>query len=171
MTKVNVIRGDITKIAASALITAINPEGMWFGGVDKAIYRSSGDMFHDQAGAVMPLRDGQIIFAPKTGDHSGEFDSVLFVVDSLVTPIYDLMLPVFKEADKLGLRNISVPAIRTGVMAGVCEPQIEAVEGLAQVIIDIVASNPVNLQEINVIIYDSQADLQQLQNRLKELSA
>ena len=170
MTTVNVISGDITKVTSSALITAINPEGMWFGGVDKAIYRSSDDMFHDQASAAMPLRDGQIIFAPKTGEHGGKFDSVLFVVDSLATPIYDLLMPVFKEADRLALSSISVPTVRTGVMLGVCESKDEAIGSLAETIADFVMHKPVNIQEINVVVYNSPADLQQLQDLLKGLS-
>ena len=59
MTSVNVVDGDITQIKADALITAINSGGMWFGGLDGAIQRSSGSMFHGQAQAAMPLTDGQ----------------------------------------------------------------------------------------------------------------
>lgn len=171
MTKVNVVSGNITTVVSQALITAINPRGMWFGGVDMAIERSSGNMFHHQASMAMPLENGQIIFAPKTGPHNGKFDGVLFVVDSLTTPIYDLLLPVFKEADRLGLKSVSVHPIGISVMDEHPESQVEAFEGLLKAIIDIIESKPVNLQEINVVIYNSPSDLELWQNRLKELSA
>jgi hypothetical protein len=119
----------------------------------------------------MPLEDEQIIFAPGIGTHNGKFDSVLFVVDSLVIPIYDLILPVFKEADKLGLSSVSAPTIRTGLTAEICESQTEAIECLAQAVIDIITkSNPVNLQKINVVVYNNPSILRQLQNQLKESS-
>jgi O-acetyl-ADP-ribose deacetylase (regulator of RNase III) len=55
--KVSVIEGDITRINADAIVTAINSAGMWFGGIDDAIQRAAGDFYHNQAEAKMPLKN------------------------------------------------------------------------------------------------------------------
>jgi O-acetyl-ADP-ribose deacetylase (regulator of RNase III) len=162
MTDISVVGGDITQVPADALVTAINSGGMWFGGIDRAIQRSSGGMFHAQAQAEMPLKDGHIVYAPARGSHDGKFESVLFIIDDLSTPLYDLVGRALDAVNEHQLRRISIPAIRTGVMAGVVESHGEALNALAEAILDFVVANPQSLSEINIVVYDNQADVDYL---------
>lgn len=158
LTTVNVVDGDITQIKADALITAINPSGMWFGGLDGAIQRSSGYMFHAQAQAVMPLIDGRIVYAPAQGSHNGKFDAVLFIVDDLQKPLYDLVTLALEAAAQHELTSVSIPTIRTGVMAGAYEPRSKALTDLAGAINDFTLKHPNKLDEINIVVYSNEGD-------------
>lgn len=161
MTTISVQSGDVTTVASDALITAINPGGMWFGGVDRAIMRSAGSRFHDIAMRSMPLTDGQIVHATAPVIVPNDcmppvltvFRSVLFVIDSLQRPLDELILPVFQEADRLGLRTLSMPMMRTGVMAGVYETPREAVYKVASAVNQFVASRPRFVEEIKVVVF------------------
>jgi len=90
-TKTYVTEGDITQIPADVLMTAINSGGMWFGGIDGAIQRVAGNMYHNQASQASPLRDLQTIVARGTGKHRGKFRDVVFVVDDLESPLNDVI--------------------------------------------------------------------------------
>jgi len=59
----NAQNGDVASVRADALITAISSSGMWFGGIDRAIQRVAGSMFHTQALRGMPLFDGDVVYA------------------------------------------------------------------------------------------------------------
>ena len=152
------VDGDITQIEADAMITAINSGGMWFGGLDGAIQRSSGSMFHGQAQAAMPLTDGQVVYAPEQGSHNGRFNAVLFVVDDLRKPLYDLVTIALEGAMRRELTSVNIPTLRTGVMAGVVEPRNEALISLANAINDFVEKNPGKLDEINIVVYSNEGD-------------
>jgi O-acetyl-ADP-ribose deacetylase (regulator of RNase III) len=158
LTIVNVVDGDITQIKTDAVITAINPTGMWFGGLDAAIQRSSGYMFHGQAQAAMPLSDGQVVYAPDQHLHNGKFGAVLFVVDGLEQPLYDLVTLALEAAVKHELLSVNIPSIRTGVMAGVYEPRTQALSDLARAVGDFVRKHPGKLDEINIVVYNSEGD-------------
>lgn len=167
MTRVNVLSGDITSVKADGLITAINSAGMWFSGIDGAIQRSSGGMFHSQAQAAMPLSDGSVIFAPATGDHNGQFGSVVFLVDDLRRPLCELVTAGLQEAERQGLASILLPTIRTGVMAGSYETVEEALNGMAVAVREFVASNPVNVQQITFVVYGDPTSEQLLKKALQ----
>lgn len=157
MTKVNVVDGDITQVRADALITAINPRGSWYGGLDRAIRSVSGGMFHNQAEAAMPLTDGQVVYAPELEPHEGKFAAVLFVVDGLQRPLHEVVTNVLNDADKRRLQVISLPAIRTGFMEGKRETRNRALDDLARAINDFVAKGSA-VGVINVVVYGSEAD-------------
>jgi O-acetyl-ADP-ribose deacetylase (regulator of RNase III) len=171
MTKVTVVDGDITQIKADALITAINSSGLWWGGIDSAIQRVSGTMFHKQAAAQMPLRDGQVIFAPATLLHNGRFDNVIFVIDELERSVDQLVRAALDEADARSLATVSIPTLRTGVMVGVYETHGEALGGLAIAIDEFVRANPSHIQEISVVVYNNSADKNLLAGMLNELAS
>lgn len=158
MTTVNVVDGDITQVQTNALITAINSGGMWFGGLDGAIQRSSGSMFHEQAYAAMPLSDGQIVYAPEQRPHNGKFEAVLFVVDDLQLPLYDLITRALEATMNHELMSVNIPTIRTGVMAGVCEPRSHALGYLARAVNDFTAEHPNAIDEINIVAYGNESD-------------
>lgn len=170
MTKVSVVDGDITQVKADALITAINSGGMWWGGIDGAIQRVSGNMFHAQAAAKMPLQDGQTVFTPAPLLHNGRFDNVIFVVDELQRPVGQLVRAALDEAEARSLATVSIPTLRTGVMSGAYESHGDALSGLALAIDEFVRTNPSHVQEITVVVYNNAVDMTILGGMLSNLA-
>jgi O-acetyl-ADP-ribose deacetylase (regulator of RNase III) len=127
-------RGDITGVPADGLITAVNSRGMWAGAVheegetihyrwvkenpcsvDGAIQCVAGGQYHGQAGVLLDRPEGETLVAGRQFPHKGAFDSVVFVVDDLKIPLYDLVTAGLTASDDAGLRSVTLPAFRTGV--------------------------------------------------------
>jgi O-acetyl-ADP-ribose deacetylase len=163
MTKISVIEGDITQVDADALITAVNSGGMWFGGIDSAITRVAGDMFHSQIMQRAPLNDGDGIYAGSITTHGGAFKDVIFVIDELSRPVETIVLTGLELAVDNELKSVTIPTIRTGVMAGVRETRAEALIALADAVTFYADSL---LDQITIVVYDNQEDLQLLNKAL-----
>ena len=133
-TAFNACIGKITDVKADALITMINSEEQWFSRADWAIRESSGVMFHSVAAEAMPLADGQIIYAPATDDHNGRFNAVIFVVDDLLTPLYNLVVEALLEAERGGLRSVSIAPPRTDCKLDDFEIKATAVRSLSRAV-------------------------------------
>ena len=121
------ISGDITRVDSDAIITAINSGRLWFGGIDGAIQRVAGNMYHNQA-VNEELSDLKVIIA--RGDHNnhkGKFDNVVFVVDDLKSELRGVIARGLEEADAAGFKKVTIPAIRTGVMLGAVEKSLEQI--------------------------------------------
>lgn len=168
MTRVDVFSGDITKYEAAGLVTAINSGGMWFGGIDGAIQRVAGDMFHHQARAAMPLSDGQVVFARAMDGHDGRFSGVLFVVDDLKRPLREIVGAGLREAESQGLETLTLPTIRMGVMLGVCEPTREAaLDEMALAVREFTASLWTSVRRISFVVYNDPDSEQYLKTALR----
>jgi len=116
--KVNVVDGDIAATSAHALIAAINPGGMWFGGIDGVISRAAGDQFHGQAAAALRADpDVKVVVCKRLSWHYGQFVDVVFVIDDLDEPLYDVIHRGLAAANEVGYRLVSIPAIRFGACA------------------------------------------------------
>ena len=159
-TKTYVTEGDITQIPADALITAINSGGMWFGGIDRAIQRVAGDLFHSQADAAMPLRTLQTVMTRGGArpDRKIGFRDVVFVVDDLESPLNDVIYTGLEAASNENYKHILVPTIRMGVMAGARErtPQ-EAVRKMACGVSDFLDkyAERTKLENIQFVVYNN----------------
>lgn len=162
---VKVLQGDITQIPADGILTTVNSGGMWFGGVDGAIQRAAGGMYHGQLNPEN-LKDGQVIVAGKSGATKAQFKDVVFVVDDLRQPLKNLVYQGLKNADKAGLKSVNLPAFRTGVMAGAVESKEEAIKATADAIRQFQAENPSNLKDINIVVYRDAGVAQQFERAL-----
>src|SRR3989338_10399360 len=121
------ISGDITSVNSDAIITAINSGRLWFGGIDGAIQRVAGNIYHNQA-IKEELSDLKVIVARgDRNNHKGKFDNVVFVVDDLRSELRGVIARGLEEADAAGFKNVTIPAIRTGVMLGAVEKSLEQV--------------------------------------------
>ncbi len=163
MTKISVIEGDIPQVNADALITAINSGGMWFGGIDGAISRVAGAMYHGQIMQHAPLSDGDCIYAEATATHGGAFKNVIFVIDELNWPLKDLVLAGLELAVNNELKSVTIPTIRTGVMAGARETREEVLIALVEAVSFYGDSQ---LDQITIVVYNNQADVQFLNEAL-----
>ena len=153
-----VVEGDITQIPADALMTAINSGGMWFGGIDGAIQRVAGNLYHKQAAQAAPLRNLQTIIARGNRNHRGKFKDVVFIVDDLESPLDEVIYSGLEAANNEGYRYLLVPTIRMGVMAGVREktPE-EAVLKTALGVSDFIDeySKRTKLEKISFVVYNN----------------
>jgi O-acetyl-ADP-ribose deacetylase (regulator of RNase III) len=168
MLDVTVSSGDITRVSCDGLITAINGGGMWFGGIDGAIQRSAGNMFHAQAAERMPLTDGDVVYAPASDGHRVVFGSVIFVIDELQKPLREVVLAGLQEAEKRQLGVVTLPLLRTGVMAGAYEKTVEAaLDETAVAIKQFMASKPQYVRELRVIVFNDAPSVSYLNDALK----
>jgi len=154
--KISVCSGDITRVKADALITAINSGGMWFGGIDGVVQRAAGNLFHAQAQRAMPLTDGQTVVA-KHGKaaHDAAFADVVFVVDDLQQPLRNVVHAGLKAASDAGFKSVSLPTIRMGVMLGAVEKsKQEAINEMAAGIAKFRKEHSDGLNQITFVVYN-----------------
>lgn len=153
--KVTVVSGDIAQVKADALISAINSEGMWFGGIDRVIQRHAGGLFHEQAGANMPLKDGQAIVAKGGPRNRSKFENVIFVVDDLRQPLRAIIFAGLAAAANEGYKTVALPAIRLGVMRGVVEKTPgEAIDEIDAGVRQFFAQHGQQAMNITFVIYE-----------------
>lgn len=151
---IQVIGGDIASVEADALITAINSEGAWFGGIDGVIQRSAGNMFHTQA-ASRELTDGVAFGTVSLRSHPGFFRNVVFVVDDLRQPLRNIVKAGLNEADDMGCKTVTLPTIRMGVMLGVVEKgRFEAIHEMVEGIRAFEANGYNHLEKITFVVYN-----------------
>jgi O-acetyl-ADP-ribose deacetylase len=157
-TGIYVSQGDITRMPADAIITAINSGGMWFGGIDGAIQRAAGNHYHAQASKAMPLEDLQTVVAKgNRRNHKGQFDNVVFVVDDLQTPLDNVVYTGLEAASEEGYQKVLLPTIRMGVMLGQVEktPQ-EAVERMSNGVREFMGKygKKTRIEDLRFVVYN-----------------
>lgn len=153
---ISVVTGDISGISSSAIITAINSEGLWFGGIDGVIQNKAGNGFHSQAVAAMPLKDGQTIVARGGGfSNRGKFENVVFVIDDLERPLNEVIAAGLRAADDAGFESVTIPTIRMGVMLGVVEKTTEEVaHEMAKGVATFKEAGQWSLKSITFVVYN-----------------
>ncbi len=154
--KIQVVEGDITQIPADALMTAINSERMWYGGIDRAIQRVAGDMYHSQANKISCLNNLQTIIAKGTGKHRGQFRDVVFVVDDVISSLNKVIYNGLEAANTQGYESLLIPTIRMGVASNIMEntPE-EAIEEMINGLNNFKDkySTKTNLSDIKIVVY------------------
>src|SRR3989338_9703456 len=157
-TGIYVYQGDITRIPADALITAINSGGMWFGGIDGDIQRVAGNHYHSQASKAMPLQNLQTVIARGGArpDRKIGFRDVVFVVDDLQSPLDEVVYTGLEAASEY--KSVTIPTIRLGVMQGIIEktPQ-EAIARMADGVNDFLDkyAEITKLENIKFVVYNN----------------
>lgn len=175
MANLFVIKGDITRtVPVEAIVTLINSDGMWFGGVDGAIQRVAGRHYHAQAGVVLNtsgLINAQSVVAK--GDqayHNGSFDNVVFVVDDLQSPLNELVYTALQTAKREGYSSVALPLMRTGVMLGLVEPDVRTVVQQMRLGIDrFLEEGDVNM-DIYIVVYGEPEAVKMLSGTMKLLN-
>ena len=157
--RIQTVEGDITQISADALMTAINSGGLWFGGIDGAIQRDAGDLYHRQVAQQTQLRDLQTVVAKGSGNHRGKFKDVIFVIDDLQSLLARVVYAGLEAASNEEYTSLLIPTIRMGVMAGVRETPEQAIRGMADGLSEFVGaySGKTNLRDIKVVVYKNPA--------------
>lgn len=170
-TKISAVEGDITRIKTDAIVTAINSQGLWYGGIDGAIQRAAGNLYHCQAQRAMPLKNLQTVIAKRYGERNlGLFEDVVFVVDDLASPLNQVVYTGLEAASNEGYQNILVPTIRMGVMNGVVEKtEVEAIGKMAKGVNEFLSkyAKQTKLEDITFVVYNNPVLAKKLDKALR----
>jgi O-acetyl-ADP-ribose deacetylase (regulator of RNase III) len=157
---VRIVRGDLTKDTADAIVNAANQKMLGGGGVDGAIHRAAGPSLLEACRAVPEVRPG--VRCP-TGEAriTPGFELRARYVIHTVGPVYggrgrdaELLASAFRSSVLLaidhGLRSIAFPAVSCGVYG---YPMKEAASISARVI----REQAWNLDEIRFVLFSEDA--------------
>jgi O-acetyl-ADP-ribose deacetylase (regulator of RNase III) len=100
--------------------------------------------------------------------HGGAFRNVVFVVDDVRLPLYDILTAALKAADDAGLASLTIPAMRMGAMMGIGGPPEEKIADMAHAVRDFqrVAGN---VRSIIFVIYGDPITTEALQRELASI--
>lgn len=160
MTTLTVIRGDLTRQSADALVNAANSSLLGGGGVDGAIHRRGGPAILAECRALRAsqygrgLRTGQAV-ATTAGDLDARW--VIHTVGPRYSPDEDrsaLLASCYREslrvADELGARTVAFPAVSAGIYGW-------PVEDAARIAVETVRSVRTEAEEVRFVLLDERA--------------
>jgi O-acetyl-ADP-ribose deacetylase len=126
MTRLEVVRGDITRLDVDAIVNAANPTLLGGGGVDGAIHAAAGRGLVEACRALPEVRPGVRCSTGQARITPGFGLKARFVIHT-VGPVFqdgkqgegELLASCYRQslglAREYGLRSIAFPAIGTGV--------------------------------------------------------
>jgi O-acetyl-ADP-ribose deacetylase len=175
VTEIRLVQGDITRIAADAIVNAANDALRGGGGVDGAIHRAGGP-------AVMA--DLERRYGPRR--HCPTGSAVISIAGDLpaqyvihaVGPIWyggtsreaDLLTSAYSTSLDLarqhGCRNVTAPAISTGVYG---YPILRAAPVALRAVSDWIAANPASMDTVTFVLF-SVDSLDVFEHALAELA-
>ncbi|MGC9495805.1 O-acetyl-ADP-ribose deacetylase [Streptomyces sp. WG7] len=160
MTAITLVRGDITRESADAIVNAANSSLLGGGGVDGAIHRRGGPAILE---ACRELRRGHYGKGLPTGQAVATTAGALEArwVIHTVGPVHSatedrsaLLASCYREslrvADELGARTVAFPAISTGVYRW---PMDDA----ARIAVETVRSAATSVAEVRFVLFDDRA--------------
>ena len=146
--------GDITKAPADTLIAFINPSGLWFGGIDRAIMSAAGTQFHEVASrALTANRATQVVAAAASHPKQMVADKVIFVIDDLNEELEVLVLRGLNVANSEGSKRVVMPMLRCGVMAGLGGSVEEKAAAIAAATKSWAARSDNHIEQLTIVVY------------------
>lgn len=172
--EITVVDGDITQVAANALIAPVNSGSNWFGGIDSVIKNVAGNVFHNQLAKRLsfltePYHGKTVVVrafdAHVASIHIGHlsrlaFRTVVFVIDDLEGPLRDIVCAGLCAAENTpGVHYVTMPLMRTGAMLGKVESGIievfnETVAGIRQFQQQGRPCVPTTLRRLTFVVYN-----------------
>ncbi|AWT46309.1 MULTISPECIES: O-acetyl-ADP-ribose deacetylase [Streptomyces] len=160
MTTITLVRGDITRVSADALVNAANSSLLGGGGVDGAIHRRGGPAILEDCRRLRASRYGKgLPTGQAVATTAGDLDA-RWVIHT-VGPVHsesedrsDLLVSCYREslrvADELGARTVAFPAISTGVYRW-------PMEDAARIAVETVRNTPTRVEEVRFVLFDDRA--------------
>lgn len=160
MKTITLVKGDITAIAADAIVNAANSSLLGGGGVDGAIHRKGGSQILEECKAIRN-RQGKC----KAGDAvytSGGLLPAKYVIHT-VGPIWNggnskepkLLASCYRKsleiADSLGIKSVAFPNISTGVYRF---PKDIAAQIAINTVRQIINNEHMNIEEVVFVCFD-----------------
>ncbi|MEH0417297.1 O-acetyl-ADP-ribose deacetylase [Streptomyces sp. B21-083] len=160
MTAITLVKGDITRQSADAIVNAANSSLLGGGGVDGAIHRRGGP---EILAACRALRAGHygkgLSVGRAVATTAGALDArwVIHTVGPRFLPEEDrsaLLASCYREslrvADELGARTVAFPAVSAGIYGW---PMDDA----ARIAVETVRATETSVEEVRFVLFDDQA--------------
>ncbi|MET8578262.1 O-acetyl-ADP-ribose deacetylase [Streptomyces sp. NPDC005012] len=160
MTRITLVRGDITRQSVDAVVNAANSSLLGGGGVDGAIHRRGGPEILAECRALRASHYGRgLPTGQAVATTAGRLDA-RWVVHT-VGPVFsreedrsELLASCHREclrvADELGARTVAFPAISTGVYGW---PMDDA----ARIAVATVRAADTAVEDVRFVLFDDQA--------------
>ncbi|MFI1360552.1 O-acetyl-ADP-ribose deacetylase [Streptomyces sp. NPDC020898] len=160
MTTITLVKGDITRQSADAIVNAANSSLLGGGGVDGAIHRRGGPEILAACRALRASHYGKGLATGKAvATTAGELDA-RWVIHT-VGPVFsatddrsDQLASCYREslriADELGARTVAFPAISTGIFRW-------PMEDAARIAVGVVREAETTVEEVRFVLFDEQA--------------
>jgi O-acetyl-ADP-ribose deacetylase (regulator of RNase III) len=160
MTTLTVIRGDLTRQTADALVNAANSSLLGGGGVDGAIHRRGGPAILAECRALRASKYGRgLPTGQAVATTAGDLDArwVIHTVGPRYSADEDrsaLLASCYREslrvADQLGARTVAFPAVSAGIYGW-------PVEDAARIAVETVRSVATEAEEVRFVLLDDRA--------------
>jgi O-acetyl-ADP-ribose deacetylase (regulator of RNase III) len=160
MTTLTVIRGDLTRQSADALVNAANSSLLGGGGVDGAIHRRGGPAILADCRALRASKYGRgLSTGQAVATTAGDLDArwVIHTVGPRYSTDEDrsaLLASCYREslrvADELGARTVAFPAVSAGIYGW-------PVEDAARIAVETVRSVRTEAEEVRFVLLDERA--------------
>ncbi|RLI92186.1 MAG: macro domain-containing protein [Candidatus Altiarchaeales archaeon] len=153
MSKIKVIKGDITSMEVDAIVNPANSLMLMGGGVALAIKLKGGEIIEKEAMEKAPVPVGEAIFT-KAGKlkakyviHSPTMEKPAQKIS--LKEVEKATIAALKVANSLKLKSLAFPGMGTGV-GGVDKDEA------AKVMVDCIKNYKGSLEEVILVAYDSQ---------------
>jgi O-acetyl-ADP-ribose deacetylase len=160
MTTITLVRGDITRQSADAIVNAANSSLLGGGGVDGAIHRRGGPAILEACRALRASRYGKGLPTGRAvATTAGELDArwVIHTVGPRFSPQEDrseLLASCYREslrvADELGARTVAFPAVSTGIYGW-------PIDDAARIAVEAVRATDTAVDEVRFVLFDERA--------------
>jgi O-acetyl-ADP-ribose deacetylase (regulator of RNase III) len=160
MTAITLVKGDITRQSADAIVNAANSSLLGGGGVDGAIHRRGGPEILAACRALRASRYGKGLATGKAvATTAGELDArwVIHTVGPRFLPEEDrsaLLASCYREslrvADELGARTVAFPAVSAGIYGW-------PMEDAARIAVETVRATETAVEEVRFVLFDEQS--------------
>jgi O-acetyl-ADP-ribose deacetylase (regulator of RNase III) len=160
MTTITLVRGDITRQTADAIVNAANSSLLGGGGVDGAIHRRGGPAILADCRKLRASHYGKGLGTGKAvATTAGELDAQWVI--HTVGPVYsreenrsEQLASCYREslrvADELGARTVAFPAVSAGIYGW---PMDDA----ARIAVETVRAAETSVEEVTFVLFDEAA--------------
>ncbi|WP_030418735.1 O-acetyl-ADP-ribose deacetylase [Streptomyces sp. SCSIO 75703] len=158
--RITLVRGDITRESADALVNAANSSLLGGGGVDGAIHRRGGPAILAECRRLRAFRYPEgLPTGAAVATTAGDLDArwVIHTVGPRFSRRDDrsaLLASCYREslrvADELGARSVAFPAVSAGVYGW-------PMDGAARIAVQTVRASPASVEEARFVLFDEDA--------------
>ncbi|MFI5684322.1 O-acetyl-ADP-ribose deacetylase [Streptomyces sp. NPDC051636] len=160
MTAITLVRGDITRQTADAIVNAANSSLLGGGGVDGAIHRRGGPAILEECRKLRASHYGRGLPTGKAvATTAGDLDArwVIHTVGPVWSSSEDRsaqLASCYREslrvADALGARTVAFPAVSTGIYGW---PMHDG----ARIAVETVRATATSVEEVRFVLFDDRA--------------
>ncbi|MFF4211621.1 O-acetyl-ADP-ribose deacetylase [Streptomyces sp. NPDC001796] len=160
MTAITLVKGDITRQSADAIVNAANSSLLGGGGVDGAIHRRGGPAILEECRALRASRYGKGLPTGRAvATTAGELDArwVIHTVGPRFSPQEDrseLLASCYRQslrvADELGARTVAFPAVSAGIYGW-------PIDDAARIAVETVRATRTAVEEVTFVLFDEPA--------------